>query len=187
MIFYHVDRFQSLNNIANLDYCLKSNTQPYGSIFNELSSHGFNYFVRNDKTDLFSLYEIVLEYVRVLKYSNMPSRFKSLFASKHLNDTLFWVSYCCNANQPFNLVTIESNNYVELDCSWFTMQNNTHITIPSNINPKSIAAVAEIANNYWRGLKTNTPINEVLIPLPCKIIKIKKFINIEEFIRTYSL
>ena len=183
MLFYHIDKHRALSKTGAI-LPFSNKPHPWGSIFTELSSHGINYFVSQNKLTHSCVYEMVLEYVRAVKYPQYPSRFHCFFASRDLRPAMFWAR---TTQDPFNLVTIEASAWNEFDCSWFTLQKDTIVKIPNNCDLNSMAALAELANKYWQKLRTNTPILELMIPLPCEIVKIETFSTAEECLSSYNL
>lgn len=172
MIFYHVDRSLRLQNKNIVELSPYVSETLYGSVFNNLSVHGNLYFRDFNKLSIQRDIEMTLEYVRVVKYPHLPSRFQSLFASKTLQECDFWIKQF--GIKEYNLVTIECDDYFCFDCSWITPQLGMVVNLPTRCSPFSLGAMCDIANRYWSGEKSNTPILETLIPLPCKIIRTQK-------------
>ncbi len=172
MIFYHVDRSMRLLGEETINPTPYVNDTLYGSIFHNLSVHGNLYFRDWNTPDVQRDIEITLEYIRSVKFPHLPSRFQSIFASKTLKECEFWINKF--GIKEYNLVILESENYTELDCSWITPQPEMEVNLQTRCAPYSLGAMCDIANMYWSGEKTNTPIIEVLIPLPCKVIKTKR-------------
>ncbi len=177
MIFYHIDRTCKLTAQSEISFVKKDFSKPYGSIFDNLSKHGFQYFSSDESLNYSKEYEIILEYVRAVKFPHLPSRFTCLFASKDRETALKWACNNSINNAIFNLVTVEADVFYAFDYTWFTPQLETQIVIPACCAKNSIGSICELANNYWSGAKTNTPLIEILIPLPCKIIKSELYIT----------
>lgn len=186
MIFYHIDRCCSLLNQTKIELSPFETKVLYGSVFNNLSVHGNLYFRDLDRLNISRDIELTLEYIRVCKYPSMPSRFQSLFASRTIEESTFWIKFFPN-NAPFGLITIDTDNYQIFDCSWITPQQGMNPDIQTRCKPFSLGGMCDIANAYWSKKVSNKPIMEVLIPLPCKIVKTEYFHNQDEFNAIYSL
>lgn len=186
MIFYHIDRTCQLLNQSKIDLTPFVTENLYGSVFNNLSVHGNLYFRDLNFLNISRDIELTLEYVRVCKYQSMPSRFQSIFASRTIEESAFWIKFFAN-NVPFGLITIDTDNYQIFDCSWITPQPGMVSDIQTRCKPYSLGAMCDIADAYWSKKVSNKPIMEVLIPLPCKIVKTEYFHNQDEFNAIYSL
>ncbi len=171
MIFYHVDRCNSLNSLGELSLIPVSPTPEFGF---KIASHGLNHFFRN-KADWSEIYELALEFVRQIKYPKYASRFECLFAHETRDKAYDWATRYIKPNVEFQIAEIETDVFYKFDCSWFTpIAGKTVIQLKSN--SLTLSAACEIADNYWSGKETNTPDIEVLIPLPCRIVNITKHI-----------
>ena len=185
MIFYHIDRCCRLLNQTKIELSPFETKVLYGSVFNNLSVHGNLYFRDLDRLNISRDIELTLEYIRVCKYPSMPSRFQSLFASRTIEESTFWIKFFPN-NAPFGLTTIDTDNYQIFDCSWITPQPGMIPDIQTRCKPFSLGCMCDIANAYWSKKVSNKPIMEVLIPLPCKIVKTEYFRDQGEFNTIYS-
>lgn len=126
MIAYRIDRHNELKEFSTIelktDYSLHNTFSKFNNSF---SRHGIEYLAQNfiDSPYYGSfLWEFALEYVRVLNFPDLPSRFQSTFACKTLEDSLYWETLF--QQQGFkNLKTFEisfdENNYFEGDANWF--------------------------------------------------------------------
>lgn len=171
MIFYHVDRCNSLHSIGELSFIPVNKIVDLG--FN-ISCHGLNHFYRN-KADWNEIYELALEFVRQRKYPQLPSRFECFFAHETKETALDWAMRYLKPDAEFQIAEVDTEVFYKFDYSWFTPEQGiTHIRLQSN--SLTLSAACEIADNYWSGKKTNTPKIEVLIPLPCRIVNITKHI-----------
>lgn len=189
MIFYHIDRTSNLlPKQKMIEPFHAQDNLLFGSVFDSLSSHGNNYFRYLGVPDLNRDIEITLEYIRAYRYSQYPSRFQSLFASRSLQEALFWTKYH-PADRPLNLITIETDKFNFFDCSWITPQDGMldGLNIKSLCRPFSLGAMCDIADCYWSKKQTKKPIIEVLIPLPCKIIKIDHFDSVSQLYKNFGL
>lgn len=171
MIFYHVDRANSLNSIGELTLIPTNTVVDLGF---KLSSHGLNHFCRN-RADWSEIYEFALEFVRQKKYPHCPSRFECFFAHETRELAFNWATRYLKPNSEFQIAEVETATYYKFDCSWFTPEQGK-TTIKLQSNSLTLSAACEIAYNYWLGKETNTPNFEILIPMPCRIINITKHI-----------
>ena len=167
---YHIDRscLLSKNQIlaCTNNYELEDLFNCYS---NSLSAHGIRYLALNCLTDTSSfLWEIALEYVRMLKYPNYPSRFKCLFAIEKLEEIEIWKSLI--GNNPHQIVKIE---YYKFDARWITNPGSFHNYCNTNkFDNISFGSYCFFADKYWSGQSTNSPLWELLVELPCKCINI---------------
>lgn len=171
-ILYHLDTAKTIKD----DYIFPSlSPQNYkiSKLFPEISFHGSHYLLHEELDYRSVMCEWVLEYVRMTMFPKMPSRFKCLFASKTKNETLRWAEYWNKTD--YNIVEIETNDFYELDCSWFTDLPNLRTPQPNHhlpqeyAYPKSTARTFEAAVKYWNGEHSDNPRLEILIPLPCQV------------------
>lgn len=164
MIFYHIDRNKTLKPGTVFPFPILQDVE-IKRVFPELSQHGAHYLLQYIKDDRSALCEWILEYVRATKFPYMPTRFKCLFVTKSKQEALHWAQYWkC---QDFNLVEIESSNYCELDCSWFSDPQPAIFNCPS-----ATARIYEEAVKYWSGQHSDKPRLEILIHYPFRVINI---------------
>ena len=173
MVVYHVDRTcliskgQTLSNVSNYD--LDNIFDVYN---NSLSAHGIQYLTKHlgNNVDSF-MWEIAIEYVRLLKYPNYPSRFKCLFAVESLNELKEWQTFF--KNSPCNILKIECSKAYKFDARWITNPGVFHNYVQTNkFDNISFASYCYFANKYWSGQPSNNPLWELLVELPCKCVDI---------------
>ena len=164
MVFYHIDRNKTLKLGTVFPFPILQDVE-IKKTFPELSQHGAHYLLQNENAERSVLCEWILEYVRATKFLNMPSRFKCFFVTKTEKEALKWADYWnC---KDYNLVEIKSNNFFELDCSWFSDPQPAIFTCPT-----ATARIYEEAVKYWSGQRSDTPRLEVLIHYPFEVIRI---------------
>lgn len=175
MVFYHVDRRRNINECGKLEIPFKSLLLS-GITFDSVSCHGNNYLYQPQSLNFSREYEIVLEYIRTLKFPKFPSRFQCLFASKTKEEALEWAKKYCTPEEFFQIIVIQSDIFYEFDYSWFSPEKGQVLpaVIRSEIN--SLAFYMEIAYQYWSGNKSFNPRLEVLIPYPVDVVKIEDYI-----------
>lgn len=176
MIFYHVDRLMRISEPI-IELSPYETDTLYGSVFNNLSVHGNLYFRDAICLSFERDIEMALEYVRVCKYPFMPSRFQCVFGTQSIKETEYWVKQFSIKNF-YNIIHIDTDRFYPLDCSWFTPQQGMIPNVMTRCKSFSFGAMCDMADKYWSGTHTNTPLIEVLIPLPCKVdfIETKKVI-----------
>lgn len=181
MLAYHLDRSEKLkegyelhllDTSANLDDQI---VELYG--FNKVSHWGklcyeylLNPFTFTDINSMNSFQiDLQAEIIRKQFYSNMPSRFKSIFAVKQISDFIPWAKYF-SINQCPHIFEIEcdASQCIELDA--------TYLKGGITCNPNS---QIESLHKYWSGQLSNSPLLELLIPLP---VTIGRSIRSEELI-----
>lgn len=175
MTFYHIDHKCSIRSRGILNPCFVPPELPLRKLFSAVSKHGIHYLVHHVPETESLIDEIILEYVRLAMFQNMPSRFQCLFASRSKAEAAKWIKYW-NPTR-YNIVQIQADSFYELDASWFS---NTSKMIPlmecSNhqecIEINSIDPIIEAAVRYWKGDRSTYPQLEILIPLPCWVSKI---------------
>lgn len=171
MIYYHIDRDLTIKAQKTLSFEFHLSGLCSGKIFPSLSAHGVHYLVHDEKHEISRDYELVLEYVRAALFPKYPSRFVCLFAHQDKNAALSWANEY-HKGKPFNLVTIESERGYTFDASWITHPSSKNrLPIPRT----SYIQYIENAYSYWNGERSDAPMLETLIPLPCKIVDIKPF------------
>lgn len=172
-IVYHIDRTFSLSSNQTLS-CV--NNFDLGDIFNiynnSFSAHGIQYLTKNVFNDTASfLWEIATEYVRILKYSHYPSRFKCLFAVENLEQANIWKSLF--NNQSCQIAKIECSKYYKFDANWITRPGIFHNYCETDkFDNVSFASYCYFADKYWSGQSSSSPIWELLVELPCKCVDI---------------
>lgn len=172
MKFYHIDRDQTLTLGTIFPYLTPQNC-AISKKFPIISQHGVHYLLHDEKDSRSVLCDWILEYVRATMFPHMPSRFQCFFATKTKEEALSWATYWNIKN--FNLVEIETDNFYELDCSWFTdkcsLPTSFHQSLKS-FDPTATARIFEEAVKYWGGEHSNIPRLEILIPFPFQVTHI---------------
>ena len=178
MVFYHIDHQQLITQPGNINLFSVPKNHPLSRIFPALSKHGVHYLLHKESDRTAVEIELILEYVRSIVFPNKPSRFCCLFAVKEKESLNQWVEYW---KGDFNVVEIEADEFYELDASWFSKPSITEHLLTatmSNLNSihlQSVAPTIEEAVRYWYGIRSNVPLMEVLIPLPCRVLKIEHY------------
>lgn len=173
MIVYHIDRTclitkgQMLSTVNN--YNLENIFDVYN---NSLSAHGIQYLTKNPKNNIDSfIWEISVEYVRLLKYPNYPSRFKCLFAVEDLVQLQKWENFFGYSSHK--VARIECSKYHKFDAMWITKPGVFFDYVKTNkFNNVSFASYCYFADMYWSGQPTSNPLWELLVELPCKCVDI---------------
>ena len=178
MIFYHIDHKKQITKLGDIDLTPVPSNHPLSRIFPAISKHGEHYLLHKEKERTAVETEIILEYVRAVLLPDMPSRFCCLFAVKEKRTINQWLKYW---NTDFNLVEIETDKFYEFDASWFSRHSITEPLLTATMNNlnsihlQSIAPTIEEAVRYWCGIRSTLPLMEVLIPLPCRVVKIEYY------------
>lgn len=123
------------------------------------------------------IWEFALEYIRVLNYPSLPSRFQSIFAVQTLEEAEQWKNFFLNTNPnlgKINIVRLEYDNYFIGDTNWFNYKVLYDFYPTDKFGNASYAAFCYYANKYWSGEITPSPKKELLVRLPCKVIDIVK-------------
>jgi len=127
---YHFDRRcnlsinQTLECFDNFD--LENILKNYN---NSLSHHGILYLTKNLYGDAHVdnssfLWEIAIEYVRLMKYPHYPSRFNCLFAVESLEELDAWKHILNYSN--YQIVKLECSKYYKFDAKWITKPGIFH-------------------------------------------------------------
>lgn len=176
-IGYHVDRYSVLQPGRTIelykDDCLCLNKEQIEILLkmfpDGFSQQGVNLFYPAsfcfDKPPVMfindRIIETVFEYVRATRFSHMPSRLQSFFASSDIDTAKLWKKY-------FGFGNILEVEYecpsVQLDSSW----------VSGGIDANGVLDMSRIflnAQNYWSNVQSPNPLPEVLIRPPVKIIR----------------
>lgn len=176
MIAYHLDRSNYLkeNSTLNLinNYQLENTFIKFENAF---SRHGIKYLSQNFlNTDDYGsyLWEFALEYIRLLNYPSLPSRFQSIFACRNLEEINYWKTLF--EEQGFSNVKTFKISSNDEDCfvgdaNWFNSKGLYENIQTSNFENVSWATYLYYSNKYWSGEFTHNPHVEVLVKLPCTI------------------
>ncbi len=173
MIAYHLDRdhvlhensfltLQKTNAFTNCDsiqlYGLNSVSHWGLAVYNYLNSQGQNY----DLSTVINIQiELNAEIIRQNFFPKRPSRFKSLFAVKHLEDFRLWEKLLpINPNSAIYEVSYNPTHCAELDASF----------LKGNIGSDPLQQAKDLIK-YWEGTRSSNPLIELVIPLPVKILR----------------
>ena len=175
MTFYHIDHKCSIQSLGLLNPHPIPPELSLCNLFPSVSQHGLHYLLHHVPETESLVDEIILEYIRSKMFPNMPSRFQCIFAATSKTQAQEWMKYW--KTTQYNIVQIESDNFYELDASWFSNFSRTIPLLPfmkyaKCIEVNSIEPIIEAAVRYWKGEHSPYPQLEVLIPLPCWVSKI---------------
>lgn len=173
MIVYHIDRTlllsinQTISTIDNYD--LEKIFNIYG---NSLSAHGIQYLTKSLNNNIQSfLWEIALEYVRLIKYPQYPSRFKCLFAVESLEQLEKWKEHM--NGQAYKIVKLECSKTYKFDSNWITNPATLSNYYKTNkFEDISFSYYCYFADKYWSMEVSPNPLWELLIEFPCRCIEI---------------
>ena len=175
MHFYHVDRKNTLrpNTILKPKFLEFMETgEPFKNdralIYNNgLSSHGLLYLTDNEAlTPNFcfnTLFEVIIENVRLSYFPEKKSRFEAFFAFKTKEDASIFL------NSNTSLYKVETEDFFEADMAWLD-SNKVQQSLYPNCK-LSVSMLEEFAYRYWAGEKTNSPVIEVLCYTPVKVLE----------------
>ena len=175
-VVYHIDRTcllsknQTISPIKN--YNLEDIFDTYNNCF---SSHGIQYLARNSNNNIGSLlWELAIEYVRLLKYPQYPSRFNCLFAVENLEQLKSW-KHLFDAS-AHNIVKIECDKFHKFDARWITNPGDFYSFKKTNkFDNISFASYCFFADKYWSGKPSSSPLWELLVELPCKCLELIEY------------
>ena len=173
MIVYHIDRSCLLKKVLILSTVNDYNLDNIFDIYNaSLSAHGIQYLTKNFNNNINSfLWEISVEYVRLLKYPNYPSRFKCLFAVENLEQLENWKNFL--GPSAHKIAKIECSNSHKFDSMWITNPGSfSNYNKTSKFDNVSFASYCYFADKYWSGQPSSKPLWELLVELPCKCVDI---------------
>lgn len=173
---------QILNPISDLSTISKYFSDPVRISLikkyfpNGLSPHGLSMLLKYQSSDSSfqePITEIVFELIRQLHFSTAPSRLNSVYASETIEQAEQWQKLW---HKNFNniagqtaqtLWTIEYETEAQLyDANWldyFSFEGHKEF---------SYLAKLENALHYWQHDFTPTPLPELLIPYPVKVVRI---------------
>lgn len=169
MLFYHVDRGLSLQNVKIIELQKVVDPEIFPDFKDGLSQQGVHYFAHNFKqSGQFDSYfwDLSLEYIRKIHFPHMPSRFQMLFAHDNLNDAVQWAKDYSNEHFA-GIAKIESEQFLKFDSSWLMTENIRNL--PPDIDVTSFAAFCQNCMRYWNQEFSESPTVEYLLPLPCQI------------------
>lgn len=172
MIAYHLDRdhvlhensFLTLKNTnasTNCDsiqlYGLNSVSHWGHAVYDYLNNQGQNY---DFSTAINIQIELNAEIIRQNYFPEKPSRFKSLFAVKHLEDFKLWEKFLpVNSDSVIYEVKYEPTQCAALDASF----------LKGNVGLSPLQQTEDLIK-YWKGIRSSNPLIELVIPLPVKIL-----------------
>lgn len=183
-IFYHVDRMGTVlepGKIIDLNYNAENlfrNTDRFRHFVDMfpdgVSYHGHRYLLATTEmlpeNDSSGMIELLAEYIRQVHYGNRFSRLQSFFAFKTLEEANRFVGmFPSKSEMPkYNIWEVECDNQefvsdmrrLNLGKCWLDASLNLH--------------------NYWRGVYTDKPIEEVLLRPPVKILRKINGLTIDE-------
>lgn len=100
--------------------------------------------------------ELFAETIRKKFFPEKPSRFKSIFAVKHLSDFKLWEQYLpINQNSSIFEIEYDPLKCIELDAR--------HLRGGVDCDP---IIMSQYSTSYWSGNFSSSPLPELLIPLP---------------------
>lgn len=173
---------QVLNSISDLGSISKYFSDPERIALakkyfpNGLSPHGLSMLLKYQSSDSSfqePVTEIIFELTRQLHFPTSPSRLNSLYASETINQADQWRRlWCENFNNTLGQVAqtlweIEYKTNAQLyDANWldyFSFEGHKEF---------SYLVKLENAFHYWQHDFTPTPLPELLIPYPVKVIRV---------------
>lgn len=160
MIFYHVDRTDTIKNLKTIElihpHVLPAElNETLLELFPDgLSEHGNHYAIQSFKrfhTETST--EQIFELYRQMYFPDKPSRFQSFFAFTSLEDATNFAS----KQRFFKIykVSIDHDNY--------------HIGDMNLVKGETIIQCHKFALDYWSGRLSDNPIKEVLLVPPIRI------------------
>lgn len=175
MVFYHADTRLDLKagQILNCNFPLDA--FQFGKITSNVSPHG-RYYLTREEGSASREWEITLEYVRAMLFPDLPSRFECMFATRSIECLTKWIELR-NISQ-YRIAFVESDPAYPLDASWYTYIDQTKDSIVrrnpsiSSLPDKTLIEAMERAACYWRGDRSEYPLEEVLLPFPCKVLEV---------------
>lgn len=160
MIFYHVDRANSIKKLKTINLFKPSLPEMLNKALFELfpdgiSNHGYHYALQSFKWQHASTSaEQIFELYRQLYFPNKPSRFQSFFAFTSLEDAI-------NFTLDYPLAKIYE---VSID------HENYHIGDMNLVKGETIIQCHKFALDYWSGRLSDNPLKEVLLIPPIHIL-----------------
>lgn len=173
---------------------------PFLKVFERgLSKRGFEYLNENYVSIKYKFNDIcwfnmefIFELVRQIYFPNKVSRFQAIFAARNFNELINWDFLNSKESQILKL-QFSHNNFSIHDSNFLKtglgikksnesdIYNNHKLTHSKPyLNFKDIKFSYSIleyyknAFNYWSGVESETPIYEILVLPPAKVIKILK-------------
>ena len=118
--------------------------------------------------------EFIAEKVRKERFPFYPSRFCCLFAARSIDDLLKWKQRLelkgtiriCEIGYPAGLFEFDARFLDGL-----ILNQECLLSEESAFTQYEIEAEKQIID-YWSGKKTESPLNEVLVPFPARVLKI---------------
>jgi hypothetical protein len=175
--FYHVDRSKTLRagEVVNLEKIpitdeTDHTTHFISSMFPDgITRHGWNYLINRNrptpKKDLNGIIEILAEQIRRSHYPHRLSRFQAFFVCKTIQEAENFInSYPITLPDQTegcqgNIWEVASENVeFESDYRWLSL-GNCWLDALSNLH------------NYWQGIRSSSPLWEVLLKPPIRVVK----------------
>lgn len=176
MIAYHIDRLYSLHEkqiVKPFDYPASNGSFSFmtSKLFdNQLSHHGSLYLhdsqIGNCPNTCSSIIEFNLELVRFSFFRRMPSRFRSFFACKTLEDVEKWVVLLGSKTHRIFEIDIPDNSFAYLDASVLpkAFENMDNLLFSPSL-------MFESCYRYWSGHSSDTPLMELFTDSEVKILR----------------
>lgn len=172
--YYHADRTNSLKEGSQLTLqfsrgalpAMTNRSEAYLTMFEGgVSAHGYNYLLRdgrpNPNSDSDGIMEMLLEYLRRVHYPIRPSRYQSLFAVQSVEQAVSFAE----SHPPEGLTDTYRYSVWEVEG-----QGSEFIADSQWLSwGECWTEVLVRFHYYWRGIATNDPKPEVLIPLPVTV------------------
>lgn len=112
---------------------------------------------------------------KIIKFSNLPSRFQSIFACRNLTEITYWKNlfYLQGFDniKTFEIYSKDENCFIG-DANWFNFKGLHESIKTPKFDNASWASYLYYSNQYWSGKFTSNPIIEVIVKLPCTINKL---------------
>lgn len=159
MIFYHVDRTDTLKNLKTIELIKPNVPEEFKETLLELfpdglSRHGYHYALQSfEGQHISTSIEQIFELYRRMYFPDKPSRFQSFFAFTSLEDAI-------NFTLDYPLAKIYE---VSID------HDNYHIGDMNLVKGETIIQCHKYVLDYWSGRLSDNPIKEVLLVPPIRI------------------
>lgn len=188
-IVYHVDRVtnriaegQLIDLIWGKDQIQDKTNRAdlYLELFSEgVSYHGWNYLLNRNRPvpsqDTLGMIEIITEQVRRVSYPERLSRFQAFFSFSSVTDAkrfieLYPVTMSDKSKQNQGIIW-------EVEVNKIDFEGDMH---GLSLGESWIDCLVRI-NTYWQGRNTNSPLRELLIRPPVRIIRQAKVVLLRKF------
>lgn len=161
--FYLVDRRNSLSEGLIMDLVKYNDITPsilqnhLNEMFpNGVTNHGNQYFAGSNSDPKLTepQLEVLAEYIRRAHFSDLPSRFQSIFAV----DRIELAKEFANIYGQGKIWEVEAKEYFKADMALLLQQ------------PSTLGNSYQL-NEYWKGSSSDTPFWEYLLKPPVKVIR----------------